>query len=107
MERIESVNNKTVKYTCSLNSKKTRREEGKFIAEGERLVRDAIKTVVPEYIMVSESYSKEDFGVKTYVVTDNIFPQRRSSEMPTEFVKDRVLFSVLTDLRVVSTAYLK
>lgn len=73
MEKIESVNNKLVKYTYSLNSKKGRREEGKFIAEGERLVRDAMLVSEPEYIIITEKYGKTDFGVKTYMVTESVF----------------------------------
>ena len=82
MEKIESVNNKIVKYTCALNSKKARREEGKFIAEGARLVLDAMKTVKPEYIIVSESFYSKDYDVETYVVSDRIFKKLSDTVNP-------------------------
>lgn len=82
MEKIESVNNRIVKYTCALNSKKARKEEGKFIAEGARLVLDAMKTVKPEYIIVSESFYNKDFDVKTYVVSDRIFKKLSDTVNP-------------------------
>lgn len=78
MERIESVNNKIIKFTNSLKVKKFRKQEGLFIAEGERLVFDAIKFKEPSYIIVSENFYKKDFPYKTYEVTENIF--RKLSE---------------------------
>lgn len=73
MERIESVNNKTIKLTNSLKIKKFRVKEGLFIAEGERLVLDSMKFQKPEYLIVSENFYNKDFDVKTYVVSEEIF----------------------------------
>lgn len=82
MERIESVNNKIIKYTNSLKIKKFRKEEGLFIAEGERLVLDGIEKREPEYIIVSEMFYKKDFPYKTYVVTDEVFKKLSETVTP-------------------------
>lgn len=82
MERIESVNNKIIKFTNSLKVKKFRKQEGLFICEGERLVFDAIKFREPSYIIVSESFYKKDFPYKTYEVTETIFKKLSETVSP-------------------------
>lgn len=82
MEKITSANNKIIKYTNSLKQKKTRKQEGLFIAEGERLVLDSMKIKKPEYIIVSESFYKKDYDVKTYVVSDEIFKKLSDTVTP-------------------------
>lgn len=82
MERIESVNNKIIKFTNSLKMKKFRKQEGLFICEGERLVFDAIKFREPSYIIVSESFYKKDFPYKTYEVTETIFKKLSETVSP-------------------------
>lgn len=82
MERIESANNKIIKFTNSLKVKKFRKQEGLFIAEGERLVLDAIKYVNPSYIIVSENFYKKDFPYKTYEVTESIFKKLSETVSP-------------------------
>ena len=82
MERIESVNNKIIKFTNSLKVKKFRKQEGLFIAEGERLVLDAIKYAEPSYIIVSENFYKKDFPYTTYEVTESIFKKLSETVSP-------------------------
>lgn len=82
MERIESANNKVIKFTNSLKIKKNRKEEGLFIAEGERLVLDGIKKQEPLYIIVSDSFPKCDFPYKTYIVSDSIFKKLTDTVNP-------------------------
>ena len=82
MERIESVNNKIIKFTNSLKVKKFRKQEGLFIAEGERLVYDAIEYKEPSYIIVSENFYKKDFPYKTYEVTESIFKKLSETVSP-------------------------
>ncbi len=82
MEIITSLNNKIVKYTCSLKEKKARKQEGLFIAEGERLVLDAIKIKMPEYLIISENYEKKDFDCKNYVVSESVFKKISDTVSP-------------------------
>lgn len=82
MERIESVNNKLIKFTNSLKIKKFRKSEGLFIAEGERLVFDGIEKREPQYIIVSDSFYKKDFPYKTYVVADEVFKKLSETVTP-------------------------
>ena len=82
MERIESVNNKTIKLTASLLKKKFRAEYGLFIAEGERLVLDAIKLCEPQYIIVSQNFHKKDFPYKTYEVPETVFEKLSDTVTP-------------------------
>lgn len=82
MEKIESVNNKIIKYTNSLKDKKTRKKEGLFIAEGLRLVIDGMKIKKPEYVIISENFSCKDLGVKTYLVSENVFKKLSDTVTP-------------------------
>ena len=82
MEIIESVNNKIIKYTNSLKDKKIRKKEGLFIAEGVRLVKDGMKIKKTEYLIVTEAFIDEEFPVKTYVVTENVFKKLSDTVTP-------------------------
>lgn len=82
MEKIESVNNKIIKYTNSLKDKKARKKEGLFIAEGLRLVTDGMKIRKPEYVIISENFSCKDLGVKTYLVSENVFKKLSDTVTP-------------------------
>jgi len=55
MRRITGLSNPTVKYLRSLREKKHRRREGKFLAEGLRLLTDARETgLLPEVLVMAE-----------------------------------------------------
>lgn len=55
-EVITSRNNNTVKWVCSLHSKKGRDENGSFFAEGIKLVKEAISASLPvTHIFIAES----------------------------------------------------
>ena len=82
MERIESANNKIIKLVSSLKIRKYRKEEGLFVAEGERLVVDGMKYLHPEFIIVSESYKEKNFPVKTYEISDNLFKKISETVTP-------------------------
>ncbi len=82
MERIESVNNKIIKLVSSLKIRKFRKEEGLFVAEGERLVIDGMKYQTPEFLIVSESYKEKSFPVKTYEVPDSLFKKISETVTP-------------------------
>ena len=82
MERIESVNNKIIKLVTSLKIRKFRKEEGLFVAEGERLVTDGMKYLDPEFIIVSESYKEKSFPHKTYEVPDSLFKKISETVTP-------------------------
>ena len=67
---IESLQNEKIKNYSKLNEKKYREEIGLFIAAGEHLVREALKTeCVKEILLLSGE--KNTYGEVTYV-TENI-----------------------------------
>lgn len=82
MERIESANNRIIKLVTSLKMKKFRIKEGLFVAEGERLVKDGIKNITPEFLIVSESFSEKSFPYKTYEVPDSLFKKISETVTP-------------------------
>ena len=59
-EIITSRNNPTVKWAAALKDKKGRDNEGRFIAEGEKLTYEAIEAELPiTHIFVAESKSEK------------------------------------------------
>ncbi len=59
MKYLESINNKAIKQTIALASKKERDKTGLFVLEGERLVSEINNMDLIEYVIVSESYKGE------------------------------------------------
>lgn len=82
MEIIRSSNNKMVKYINSLKLKKTRQKENLFIAEGERLVNDAIKKKTPEFIVISENYKSDINCDNIYTVSEDVFKKISDTMTP-------------------------
>ena len=80
MDIISSTKNEKLKnISALLKSKKTRDEQGVFVIEGSRLIRDTAKTA-PEYfdsIFVSENYDLSEVdipqNVPVYTVKDSVF----------------------------------
>ena len=55
-EIITSRNNQFVKWAASLSDKKSRKEEGYFLAEGVKLTKEALEAGLPvDYLIVSEN----------------------------------------------------
>lgn len=82
MIKIESSSNNIYKHTKKLLGKSERKKSSCFIIEGERIVRDAYKNGAEfEYIILSESKCplEELSAVKTYVMTDKLFDDLKST----------------------------
>ena len=69
---ITSTSNETIKYFISLNDKKTRMNEKRFIVEGYHLVNEASKTNLLEAIIsTDEKELKKINNVKRYLENCN------------------------------------
>lgn len=95
MRKIESLSNDIVKYIKSLNNKKNRDKDCKYIIEGYRLVVDAlINNQNIDTILVSESVDrskvdeisklieKSEHGAAIYEVTDKIIEAITDTKTP-------------------------
>ncbi len=84
MIKIESSSNDLFKKTKKLLTRSGRKKAGKFIIEGERIVRDAFSGKAKiDYIFVSESFGDVDeanFGnSRIYVLCDKLFDELKST----------------------------
>lgn len=80
---ITSTNNETIKYFISLNDKKTRMNEKRFIVEGYHLVNEASKTNLLEAIIsTDEKELKKINNVKRYLVNDAIINKIATTKNP-------------------------
>ncbi len=73
---ITSESNKTIKWLESLRVKKYRQENSAFLAEGERLVKDALHYQTPKMLIFSESYYHSHdctFCEEPFVLSDSLF----------------------------------
>ncbi|MEG1527660.1 MAG: RNA methyltransferase [Clostridia bacterium] len=68
---IESKNNQIISFTRKLLQKKYRKESGLYLVEGRKLVEEAIRLNLVEYIVTS-SQTQIQFD-KVYTVADNVF----------------------------------
>lgn len=73
--KITSKDNKIYKQAKKLLGKSERYKTGLFLAEGKRIVSDAVSSKAAEYIFVSEDFSGEDFGLPTYVLNNSMFSE--------------------------------
>lgn len=80
---ITSTSNETIKYFISLNDKKTRMNEKRFIVEGYHLVNEASKTNLLEAVISSdEKELKKINNVKRYLVNDAIINKIATTKNP-------------------------
>ncbi len=80
---ITSTSNETIKYFISLNDKKTRMNEKRFIVEGYHLVNEASKTNLLEAIIsTDEKELKKINNVKRYLVNDAIINKIATTKNP-------------------------
>lgn len=80
---ITSTSNETIKYFISLNDKKTRMNEKRFIVEGYHLVDEASKTNLLEAIIsTDEKELKKINNVKRYLVNDAIINKIATTKNP-------------------------
>ena len=73
VKEITSLENKVYKQTKKLLSRADRQKQGRYIAEGKRLVADAVSAGDAEYIFVSRSYKGELYDIDTYIIDDKMF----------------------------------
>lgn len=77
---VTSVENKIYKQTKKLLTRSERNKTKMFIAEGQRIVQDAVQAGVAEYIFVSQSYDKAEFDLPAYRVSDKMFQALSDTE---------------------------
>lgn len=74
---ITSPENKIYKETKKLLMRSQRMKQGLFIAEGERIVRDALESNCVEYVIINDKYDKIESEMQTeipvYKLTDKLF----------------------------------
>lgn len=75
IKNITSTENKLFKQTKKLLSRSERYKTKRYIAEGKRLVRDAVEAGCAEYIFVSEGYCGDIYAVQTYGLSEKMFAQ--------------------------------
>ncbi|MGM9835061.1 MAG: TrmH family RNA methyltransferase [Bacilli bacterium] len=81
MEKIESLDNKKVKYWTKLNLKKYRDLEKKFLVEGEHLVNEALKSGLLLEVIRTEDY--ECFSqVENYIVSYDVLKKISNTMSP-------------------------
>ena len=96
MNQLTSVNNPYIKSLAKLHNSKTRKEEKKFLVEGEHLVSEAYKTNHLEAIIYSDLKYKID-GVKNIYVTENIIKKLSLTKTPQQvmgvcsFISEKVI----------------
>lgn len=73
IKEITSTENKLYKQTKKLLNRAERLKTKLFIAEGQRITEDAVKSNSAEYIFVSQNYLGMDYGLPTYRVSDKMF----------------------------------
>ena len=84
MEFIKSTSNSRIKAVCALKDSKARRESGRFVAEGVRIVKDA--TFAPIELYVTESHV--DFAKNyesvcpVFCVTEEVFLKLSDTKSP-------------------------
>lgn len=88
-EVITSSSNDTVKYVKSLLSKKYRDRNRQFLAEGEKIVSEALASPYQvEMLVFSENYSGflltqgEELGIRCLVVKDQLFKSLSDTQSP-------------------------
>lgn len=80
IKEITSTENKIYKQTKKLLSRSERNKTKLFIAEGQRIVEDAVNAKVAEYIFVSQDYDGEGYELPTYRVSDKMFSALSDTE---------------------------
>lgn len=83
MNNITSIKNDKIKYFLSLQDKKTRIEEKKFIVEGYHLVEEAAKTNLLEAVITTDEINFKNFkNIEKYLVTDVIIEKLSTTKNP-------------------------
>ena len=85
MEQITSVNNKYVKYLCSLSNKKVRDEAKEFIVEGYHLVSEAYKKNRLKTVLITD-VKDEIKGVKNILVSSSVIEKISNTKSPQNII---------------------
>jgi len=85
MEQLTSVNNPYIKSLVKLHDAKTRKEEKKFLVEGEHLVSEAYKSKYLDAIIYSDVKYQLD-GVKNVYVNDAIIQKLSQTKTPQKVI---------------------
>ena len=80
IKEITSTENKIYKQTKKLLGRSERNKTKLFIAEGQRIVEDAVSANVAEYIFVSENYNGTMYDLPTYQVSNKMFAALSDTE---------------------------
>lgn len=80
IKEITSTENKIYKQTKKLLNRSERNKTKMFIAEGQRIVEDAVKANIVEYIFVSENFDGEKYDYPTYIVSNKMFAALSDTE---------------------------
>ena len=77
---ITSTENKIYKQTKKLLNRSERNKTRLFIAEGQRIVEDAVQAKVAEYIFITDSYGDVNYDIPVYRVSDKMFSALSDTE---------------------------
>ena len=77
---ITSTENKIYKQTKKLLNRSERNKTKLFIAEGQRIVEDAVLSGAVEYIFISDSYDGADYKLPVYRVSGKMFSALSDTE---------------------------
>lgn len=77
---ITSIENKIYKQTKKLLTRSERNKTKLFIAEGQRIVQDAVQAGVVEYIFVSCDYKETEYELPVYRVNEKMFSALSDTE---------------------------
>lgn len=80
IKEITSTENKIYKQTKKLLNRAERSKTKLFIAEGQRIVEDAVSAAVAEYIFVSQNYGGKEYNLPTYRVSEKMFSALSDTE---------------------------
>lgn len=80
IKEITSSENKIYKQTRKLLNRSERYKTSLFVAEGQRIVEDAVAANAVEYIFVSQNYDGTVYDLPTYRVSDKMFKDLSDTE---------------------------
>ena len=80
IKEITSSENKIYKQTRKLLNRSERYKTSLFVAEGQRIVEDAVAANAVEYIFVSQNYDGTVYDFPTYRVSDKMFKDLSDTE---------------------------
>ena len=73
IKEITSTENKIYKQTKKLLNRSERNKTKMFVAEGQRIVEDAVASGAAEYLFVSQDYRGDEYDLPTYRVSGKMF----------------------------------